>query len=54
MIAVIGDSGTHINIFDAMSLELNLKIFCPNTTITKLIFSANNTELFVITADSKI
>lgn len=33
---------------------MSLKIFCPNTTLKKLRFSSNNTELFALTGECKI
>ncbi|KRX04875.1 WD40-repeat-containing domain [Pseudocohnilembus persalinus] len=54
LIATIGDSGTHINIWEAKGLSQVLKVFCPNTTIKKLIFASNNEELIVVCEDSRV
>lgn len=51
---MIGDSGTHINIYDTASLGLVLRIYLQNTVIKKLYWAPNNEELLVITGDSKI
>ncbi|KAL4455065.1 hypothetical protein ABPG74_006447 [Tetrahymena malaccensis] len=54
LLAMIGDCGTHINIVDTYTMSNILKIFCANTTVKKLMWSSNNTELFAITDDSKV
>lgn len=54
MFATIGDSGTHINLFDTTTLQNILKIFVPNITLKKLKFSNDGMELFVLTSDCKI
>lgn len=53
-IATIGDSGTHVNFYDAVSLAPVMKLFCPNSNIRKLVFASNGIELFVLTAESRI
>ncbi len=54
LFATIGDSGTHINIWDTNSQGLVLKLFTPNTSFKKLKFSENNIELFAITKETKV
>ena len=45
--ATIGDSGTHINIWDTTKFSNVLKIFCNQCFIKSIKFAQNNQELFV-------
>ncbi|EGR29688.1 notchless, putative [Ichthyophthirius multifiliis] len=53
-LALIGDSGTHINIIDSYTLGTLLKIYCQNANLKKLFWSNNNCELFVLTEEGQI
>jgi len=54
VIATIGDSGTHVNLWDATSFTLLLKIFAPNSTFKTLAWAHNNIELVTACEQSKI
>lgn len=54
MFATIGDSGSHINVFNVESFKNLIKIFSPNTQLKQLHFAPNGVELLASTHDCKI
>jgi WD40 repeat protein len=47
MLATVGDSGTHVNLWDSVSYALLVKIFTPGSQVRLLRWASNNVELLV-------
>ena len=54
MLATIGDSGTHANLWDGISFQLLVKVFTPNSQIKLLKWASNNVELIVGCQEGKV
>ena len=54
MIATVGDSGTHVNLWDGSSFALLLKIFAAHCSFKILTWAHNNVELVTACEESKI
>ena len=54
MLATIGDSGTHVNLWDGVSLSLLVKVFTANSSVRILQWAPNNVELLIGCQEGKV